>query len=99
MSHAEARRTCRATRPRARRGRADAPETCLLRATIEQESPLKLSAPVRVLDGDAYDRHAIVPLPEGRGFAFIDTPDRTPEDEHLHVVLNWGDAIRRRLAP
>ncbi len=75
--------------------RSDGLDQQVMAVTIDDTNALTLSEPERILFGDQYDDSRLAPLEGGESFAFIDTPDRRPEDEHLQIILNWRDEVRR----
>lgn len=69
----------------------------LMSVAINKEAPLEVSEPERVFKGDAPNAEVLSPLPGGRGFVYIEEPKAKPEDEQLHVLINWSQAVRHKL--
>ena len=74
-------------------------EDHLLAVSVTTEPELTLSEPVNVLNaGDLrMADEAMIPLPDGERFVFIQKGEQEKEKKHLNVVLNWFEELKKKV--
>ena len=67
--------------------------------TMTTEPELTLSDPRTVLDVDELNAvgDSLVPLPDGERFVFIQRDEQERDAEHLNVVLNWFEELKKKV--
>ncbi len=71
----------------------------LLAVTVTTEPELTLSEPEKVLDAGELRMadERMIPLPDGERFVFIQKGEEEKEKEHLNVVLNWFEVLKKKV--
>jgi dipeptidyl aminopeptidase/acylaminoacyl peptidase len=71
----------------------------LLAVDVSVDPQLSVSKPQSVLDvGELRAAvHTLVPLPDGERFVFIQKGDEERDVEHLNVVLNWFEELKKQV--